>query len=459
MVLRPPRESTESLWSNGMRASIISVGRSLPVVAAGGPLRLRTLNMLRWLAVTGQAGALVVVGGIMGFALPLFAAALCVLASALLNFVLHIAYPSSKRLSEREASLYLAYDVLQLAALLYLTGGLHNPFSFLILVPVTISASVLGLRATIGLGALALACISVLAVFHLPLPWRDASFVLEPIYLAGIWTSLVLGMGFIVVYAWRVAAEARRLADAYGATREALAKEQRLSALGALAAAAAHELGTPLATIAVVARELQDELGTGPHRDDVGLLVSQSKRCREILQRLARRPEQPDETPYSRMPLTALIEAAAAPHASRGIPCETDADGDGPEPQVPRSPEILHGVGNLVENAIRHAGSRVDLMIDWDMDHVVVAVRDDGPGFSPEILASLGEPYITSRRGEGLGLGVFIAATLLAHSGAEVAFLNRLEGGAEVAIRWPRRIFDAEQENSPGKGAPEDKTR
>lgn len=426
---------------------------SLTKAAAGAPLRLRTLMLLRWLAVAGQAGALVVVAIVLGFPVALPALLIPIAASVLLNVVLHFAYPVTKRLSDREAGLYLAYDVLQLAALLYLTGGLQNPFSFLILVPVTISATILELGLTIGLGALALACVTLLSVFHLPLPWGGAPFDLDPIYMVGIWTSLALGMVFIITYAWRVAAEARRLASAVSATRDALAKEQQLSALGALAAAAAHELGTPLATIAVVTRELADELGDGPHAEDLAILRSQTKRCREILSQLSRRPEDMRDTTFSVLPLTTLVEAAAAPHLRLGPRFEIEAAGGGPEPLVHRAPEIIHGLGNLVENAMRFATEQVTITIDWDRDEVVVVVGDDGPGFSAEVLESLGEPYVTTRKGEGLGLGVFIAKTLIEHSGGRIGFFNRVDRGAEVAIRWPRGILDIGDAASGGPAA------
>lgn len=419
-----------------------SAAASLTKAAAGAPLRLHTLVLLRWLAVAGQAGALFVVEVVLGFPLPMVAIIIPIAASILLNVVLQAAYPSSKRLSDREAGLYLAYDILQLAALLYLTGGLQNPFSFLILVPVTISATILELGLTIGLGALAFACITILSVQHLPLPWLGQPFDLDPVYMIGIWASLSLGMVFIVTYAWRVAAEARRLSSAVAATRDALAKEQQLSALGTLAAAAAHELGTPLATIAVVVRELADELEGGPHDEDLAILRSQTKRCRDILSRLSRRPEDMQDQTFSVLGISALVEAAAGPHLRRQLGFQIESVGEGPEPQVQRSPEIIHGLGNLVENAMRFAREQVVITIDWDPQEIVVAVSDDGPGFPAEILESLGEPYVTTRKGEGLGLGVFIAKTLIEHSGGRIGFFNRVGRGAEVAIRWPRRILD-----------------
>jgi two-component system, sensor histidine kinase RegB len=228
----------------------------------------------------------------------------------------------------------------------------------------------------------------------------------------------------------------------------ALAREQRVSALGGLAAAAAHELGSPLSTIAVAAKELAREVpADSPYADDVRLLVSQSRRCSEILAQLSHLPEEVDPaTPFERLPLSALVELAALPHEKDDIEVDFRQHGDGgAEPVVPRTPELLHGLGTLIQNAVQFASSRVAVETSWDAAEARVAILDDGPGFSPMVLAELGEPYVSSRSGGGghMGLGVFIALSLLDHSGAAVAFDNRPEGGARVVVRWDRAILDA----------------
>ncbi|MDX2237999.1 MAG: ATP-binding protein, partial [Hyphomonadaceae bacterium] len=228
-----------------------------------------------------------------------------------------------------------------------------------------------------------------------------------------------------------------------------LAREQRLSALGGLAAAAAHELGTPLATIHLVAKEMARGLAPeSPLAEDVALLVSQSERCRAILKQLSIKPEA-DDAMTSRLPLQALLEEAAAPHRGLGAEVALTAHGEGPEPQVKRLPEILHGLGNLIENAVGFAKTRVDVEAQWSAAEIVVTIRDDGPGFPPDVLSRLGEPYVSERApgdpGGGLGLGFFIAATLLDRSGAAVTFRNRTppRTGAVVRIAWPRRRFES----------------
>lgn len=408
-----------------------------------GRVRLRTLVLIRWVAVAGQGIAILVVHVGFGFALPLGPTLLAVLASALLNVAVSLRNPPAKRLSDRESALSLGYDILQLAVLIFLTGGLGNPFSILMLVPVTISATILSLGSTLWLGALALMCISALALFHLPLPWKGDGLALDPTYVLGIWAALALGTSFLSAYAWRVAQESRRMMDALAETQMALAREQRLSALGSLAAAAAHELGTPLSTIAVVAKEIGRELPPGSAlSDDIELLSSQATRCREILKRLSTEPGVAGEMPFDQLPLGALVEAAAAPHRRGEVAIEIVTP-EGRQPVVARRPELIQGLLNLIENAVDFARRQVRLVVEWDETWIWIEIVDDGPGFAPAIVGLLGEPYISTRRGaEGMGLGVFIARTLLERTGAELNFSNQHGGGAKVALKWPRAALE-----------------
>lgn len=272
------------------------------------------------------------------------------------------------------------------------------------------------------------------------------------LYVVGMWFSVLLGLAFIGVYAWRVAEEARLLSNALAATELVLAREQHLSQLDGLAAAAAHELGTPLATIALVAKELEVAAPQqGDFVDDIRLLRSQVERCREILGKLASLGND-DETPFARMPLPLLIEEIAAPHRDFGI--AISAHFDGPEEEAPaatRNAGMLYGLGNIVENAVDFAKSRVTIVAAWDTKIVTLTVSDDGPGFPAEIIGRLGDPYITRRRprapgqpGGGLGLGFFIAKTLLERSGAAIALANRAapDSGAIVRLEWPREAFE-----------------
>jgi len=435
---------------------------------AGGRVRLRTLSNLRWLAVAGQSAALFLVYFALGYSLPILYCAVAIAVSAGLNAVLAIRYAPAHRLTNREATFYLAFDVLQLAALLYLTGGITNPFALMFLGPVVIAAATLNLGNVLILAGIAFASVSLIAVVHRPLPWpQGEALPLPQLYQAGIWTALVIGIGFTSVYAWRIASESARMSAGLAATQLALAREHRLAALGALATAAAHELGTPLGTIAVVARELERSLPENSSEvEDVRLLREQAERCRAIIARLAN-PEATLLGATARLPLGAFLDDVADPHRGEDLEIRvtvTPPQGGSQEPQVWRAPELLHGLGNIIENAADFAQSLVAVTAGWDEQFLYISVADDGPGFAPEIFEALGEPYITSRPGlhalgesdigpqgplnhqhEGMGLGFFIAKILLEQTGGLVNAENPPGGGAQVSVRWARGVVDGAQ--------------
>jgi two-component system sensor histidine kinase RegB len=414
-------------------------------------VRLDTLVRLRWLAVIGQTTAVLVVYFGLEFELPLWACLAVIALSAWLNVALRLRFHMTQRLEPDRAAWLLAFDVAELAVLLYLTGGLQNPFAFLFLAPVLLSATALPPRFTVILGVFAIACATVLVFTHYPLPWDpDDPLILPPIFMFGVWLSILLAIGFIGVYAWQITEESRQLSDALAATELVLAREQHLSALDGLAAAAAHELGTPLSTISVIAKELENAIpAEAPHGDDVRLLREQAKRCRDILSKITQLSSSTE--PFDRMPLAALIEEIAAPYRNFGVAIDVRMAGDeSPEPIVARNPAVLYGLGNLMENAVDFAAERVTVAASWSEETVGISITDDGPGFAPEIIARVGEPYVTSRPAldkdepSGLGLGFFIAKTLLERSGATLSFSNRKlpEHGAAVFVRWNRSDFE-----------------
>ncbi|MGA7596403.1 MAG: ActS/PrrB/RegB family redox-sensitive histidine kinase [Pseudolabrys sp.] len=417
-------------------------------------VRLDTLVRLRWLAIIGQSTAVLVVYYGLDFDLPIYACVAAIILAAWLNVALRLRFHMTQRLEPDRAAWLLAFDIAELAVLLFLTGGLQNPFAFLFLGPVLLSATALPPRFTLLLGGFAVACATVLVFVHYPLPWdSEDPLQLPPIYMIGVWMCILLAIGFIGVYAWQITEESRQLSDALAATELVLAREQHLSQLDGLAAAAAHELGTPLSTISVIARELERAIAAdAPHGDDVRLLREQAKRCRDILAKLTELSAGGE--PFDRMRLTALIEEVVAPHRNFGVTIDVITPSDrAAEPAGARNPAILYGLGNLLENAIDFAHDRVLVDAKWDEDSVAVTISDDGPGFAPEILTRIGEPYVTSRRhhlndtGEeptGLGLGFFIAKTLLERSGATLSFENRAipERGAVVRLHWSRSDFE-----------------
>jgi two-component system sensor histidine kinase RegB len=432
-------------------------------------VRLDTILRLRWLAALGQLAAIFVVAHGLEFDLPIVPCLVIIGLSALLNLVLQMAFNPMQRLEPVYAAALLALNIVELAGLLYFTGGLQNPFSFMFLAPVLISATALPVRLTIGLGVLAVACASVLVFVFQPLPWDgDEPLVLPPIYLLGVWLSIVLAIGVTGLYSFQVTEEARKLSDALAATELVLTREQHLTQLDGLAAAAAHELGTPLSTIVLISRELERALqGNAQVASDIKTLREQAQRCRDILAKITQLSA--TGAPFDRMNLSTLIEETVAPHRDFGVAIKVRIAVSGiKEPVGSRNPAILYGVGNILENAVDFARAAVEVNAWWNNETVEIVISDDGPGFAPDILKRIGEPYLSRRRGtddtagdrsgldrsgfeqaglerSGLGLGVFIARTLLERTGAKISFTNRIfpDHGAVVQIAWPRDRFEA----------------
>src|SRR5881394_458024 len=418
-------------------------------------VRLDTILRLRWLAVLGQIAAVFIVAQGLNFDFAVVPCLVIIALSALLNLAVQSIFNPMQRLEPVWAAVLLALNIVELAGLLYLTGGLQNPFSFLFLAPVLISATALPIRLTIALGVLAVACASALVFFHLPLPWDgDEPLVLPPIYLFGVWLSIVLAIGVTSLYAFQVTEEARKLSDALAATELVLTREQHLTQLDGLAAAAAHELGTPLSTILLISRELEKTVKDGPLAADLKTLREQTQRCRDILAKITQLSS--SGAPFDRMPLSTLIEETVAPHRDFGVAIKVRlAVAATREPVGARNPAILYGVGNILENAVDFARTTVEVNAWWNNDTVEIVISDDGPGIPPDLLKRIGEPYLSRRRNvtdaqsehQGLGLGVFIARTLLERTGAKVSFSNRTfpDHGAVVQIAWPRRRFEARE--------------
>lgn len=417
--------------------------------------RVDTLIRLRWLAISGQCSAVLATQFVLGFKLPLVLCLAVIFVSVWVNIGLRIRFHPTERLSERPATGQMAYDLVQLSVLLYLTGGLENPFSMLFLAPLMIAAVSLSARSAAVLTLLVIVCATVLTIYHLPLPWTPGEALHLPLlYRAATWGAIVLGASFAAAYTWRVSEEGRRLSDALFATEMVLAREQHLSQLDGLAAAAAHELGTPLATIKLVARDLtkifppESEVG-----EDLALLMGEAERCAKILGRLASLGTESPGDIIGRLSLRHLVEEVVQPQRDFGVSISIIPEGATPEPFCARNAGVLYGLGNLVENAIDFAKTQVRIIVRWTDAVVAVVIVDDGPGFAPDIVMSLGEPYLhtkANRRAKcdetsGLGLGLFIAKTLLERSRASVSMVNAVapEVGARVTVLWQRQDFEA----------------
>lgn len=433
-------------------------------------VRLDTLVRLRWLAIAGQLIAVTTVGLGFGYPMPLVACLGVIMLSFGLNAWLWWRYPRPMRISDQRAALVLGFDLIQLAGLLYLTGGLANPFAVLLLAPVLISATILRLPTTVLLGILVAALITLLSIWQMPLPWAGGVPPFFPlIYRLGVWSALIVAVGFICTYAWRMAHESRNLANALAATELALEREQHLSELDGMAAAAAHELGTPLGTITVVAKELSRDVDpSSALGEDITLIQTQAERCRAILAKLSSLGGNP-EPMISTKTLEAILDDLVAPHREFGVPISVSGKGADPAPIMRANPALTYGLGNLIENAADFAESQVTVEGSWDEGNVYIKVQDDGPGFAPDVLTRLGEPYISRRRdgpkmgdlaaedtdgtglangfgggfGGGLGLGFFIAKTLLERAGAQLEVKNGKDlPGACVTITFARETVD-----------------
>jgi len=410
-------------------------------------LRLQTLVRLRWLAVGGQSLAVIVTALWLQFPLPLVSCSALIASLAILNAFLTVRYPPAHRLTPAAAFVLLWLDLAQLTALLFITGGLANPFAPLLCVPVIISSASQPKPHSIVLAGFAVIGVTALALSPFPLPWYPGTVLKIPSALTiGIWFAIVSLTAFAAFYTYRVSLEASELSEALTATELVLQREKHLSQLDGLAAAAAHELGTPLATISVVAKEMERELGDDPRfGEDVHLLRSQSERCRDILKRLTTLSSESEEH-MRLLPLSSLIEEVMAPHREFGIEIKLIEKGDrGSEPIGSRNAGILYGLGNLLENAVDYARQAVTVTVEHTAERVKIIIEDDGDGFAPDVLARIGEPYVTRRQKDdsagGLGLGLFIAKTLLERSGARLRFENG-DPGARVSVEWPRALMD-----------------
>lgn len=406
-------------------------------------IRLRTLVLVRWIAVAGQLATVAAVALVLGIEIPVAPVLVAIGASAVLNLALSLWRPIP-RLNESATAVLLAWDVLQLAALLFFTGGLDNPFALMLLAPVTVSASVLSRAHTMALCALAIGAATLLAFQSQPLGWDEARIDIHRGYLFGMWAAIACGTVFFAAYAGWIASETRRATRALAAAQAALGREQRLAAVGALAAATAHELGTPLGTVHLIANELAAEITPDdPLAEDVALLAREVARCRDILKQLSARTEPEDlHGPLARLSPAALVESLVQRHRRDSVDVRIVSEGED-MPVLPRTPEVLHGLANVLQNAIQFARSQVDVRIVARPDALEMTIADDGPGFPAEILDRLGEPYVSTRTRDSshMGLGIFIAVTLLERAGATLEFGNAAEGGARVVVRWPRARF------------------
>ena len=436
-----------------------------PESKRGEWIRLRTMIFIRWVAVTGQLAAIIIAFQYFELALDLSLCFFAVGLSALANIVASLFFPESKRLSELENVFMILFDLFQLAFLLFLTGGLNNPFSFLLVAPVVVSAAALKKKSTIIIGSAAVLIVTLLSYFFVPLETLSGKTLTIPdIFLFGNWVAISTGIVFLAFYSNRVTSELNTMSDALFATQAALSREQKLTDLGGGVAAASHELGTPLATIKLTSSELIEELKNFPElHDDAMLIRDQADRCGDILNGMGGAGK--DDLQMHQTLLAEIIREAAEPHSQRGVTIETKISdghkGGIDEPYIIRRPEIIHGLRNMIQNAVDFATSKVWVESSWNKESITITISDDGYGYPPSLLGRLGDPFLGAKIGkenrqgyEGMGLGLFIAKTLLERTGAKISFSNgdrnqtsahskREASGAIVEIYWPRKKVES----------------
>ena len=407
-----------------------------------------TLTILRYIAIFGQFIAVNIVFFYLNLSFPIVESYLVIFLGFLTNLFLQFRVKVNQ-LKDTYASFFLLYDLMQLSILLYFTGGILNPFSILLIIPAIVSSTFLSMGTTIILGVLTSFMLFILTYLHLPLPGMDTNIFNVPnFYKLGILLSILIGLVFLSYFGIRFSGESKKRSEALNKLQEVIAKEYELESLGGQAAAAAHSLGTPLATISVVAKELKKEIGDNKEiSKDIDLLISQIKRCSEILKKISKKQIEEDSF-LSLIKLEDLIEEiinSFKETSSKQI--DLNVEGDKNKIDIHRTPEIIYGLRNFLGNAVKFSRSKVKIILKSDEKKIEIKINDDGPGIPEDIIEKIGEPYIKSKSKElssnsGLGLGTFLGKTLLERKNAKLIFKKNDElGGASVLISWRPEDF------------------
>ena len=403
----------------------------------------KTLVKLRWIAIVGQLIAVNIVYNYLNLKFSIIESHIIIFIGLVTNLYLQF-WIKTNQLRDIYSSLFLIYDLAQLSALLYLTGGISNPFSLLLIIPTIVSSTFLSMGTTIILGATTILSLSVLTKFYLPLPGLyEYGFNFPAFYLLGMLISIIVGLVFLSYFGMKFAGETKKRSEALNKLQQVLAKEYELESLGGQAAAAAHSLGTPLATITVVAKELRKEIGEeSKHSKDLDLLISQTKRCGDILKQISQKKIIEDKFINAVKIEDLLTEILRSFMETSEKKIQLNSKNDKNRIDIKRSPEIIYGLRNFIGNAVKFSSKKVEVELVSNKNNIFIKINDDGSGFPEDLINVLGEPYIKSRskklKGKsGLGLGTFLGKTLLERQGAEIIFSNRENNnGASVKITW-----------------------
>ena len=403
----------------------------------------KTLVILRWIAIVGQFITLNIVFFLLKFDFPFFYCLVIIFLGIGTNVYLQFKNIQSQ-INNLDATVYLLYDLFQLAILLYFTGGITNPFAILLIIPAIVSSTFLTLKSTLNLSFITIIILILLTIYHFPLPHFDElHFHVPNYYLYTIPIAIIIGLVFLTYFGTRFGLETRKRSEALNKLELVLAKEHELKTIGVQAAAAAHSLSTPLSTIRVVVKELEKELGSkSKHAKDINLLMSQTLRCGEILKKLSMVPLKKDEF-FENVKLEDLLnEIISSFKEISNKNFSLISKNNKNDPTVKRKAELTYGLRNFIGNAAKFSEFLVEIKLESNNEITKIIVCDDGPGFPDDVIKFLGEPYIRSKNEKissksGLGLGTFIGKTLLERLKANVEFGKYPEkGGAMVTIQW-----------------------
>ncbi len=403
----------------------------------------KTLVNLRWIAIIGQIIAINFVYFFLKLDLPIVETHIIISIGFITNIVLQFKIKTNQ-LRDLNSALFLIYDLLQLSVLLYLTGGIFNPFSLLIIIPTIVSSTFLSMGTTIILGTLTIGLLFFLKEYHEILPgFGIHNFNFPEYYVAGALVSIIIGLVFLGYFGIKFSGETKKRSEALDKLQQVMAKEYELESLGGQAAAAAHSLGTPLATISVVAKELKKEIGDkSTYSKDLDLLISQAKRCSEILKQISKK-EISDDQFINLIKVEDLLEEiiiSFAENSDKKITLLNNNDRN--KINIKRSPEIVYGLRNFIGNAIKFADEKINIELTSDDKTLTLLIDDDGPGFAEDVINLIGEPYLKSKSKKinskaGLGLGIFLGKTLLERKKARLIFFNKGNlKGASVKVSW-----------------------
>ena len=405
-------------------------------------ITLETLINIRWIAIVGQFFTVSVVEYFLKFEFPYFGTLTLIFLSALVNVYLEINKSKFLTINNFYATLSIFYDLVQLILLLFITGGLSNPFSILIIVPTTISVTYLSRGSSQFIVTCSIIFSTVIAFYHMPLPYPvNESLVLPKYYNIGLWLSLGIGIIFLGNYAYQLGRDNRVRSTALSRLEEELTKEKVVNSVGGMAAAAVHELATPLATISLVSKELQKQLKDNSNiKEDINLLIEQSERCSSILKDIAQR-KQKDEFIENISPKELINEIVFSLNNISNKEINVENLNLNQRMKMTKKTEISYALRNFIENSIKFAKNKINIEIDQNKKRTAITISDDGDGFNKDIISNLGQPYLHSdnikKNKKGMGLGVFISKSLLERCLAQVTFRNNKSlPGASVKIVW-----------------------